>query len=68
MTDPVSERLTAAADAVRAADLVREQALVERAAAVHAAREAGWTIRPIAEAMGLPVASVQADLRRGGSS
>ena len=65
MTDPISERLQAAADGVRAADGARDVALVERAAAVGAARDAGWAMRPIADVMGLPLASVQADVRRG---
>lgn len=64
MTDQISERLKAAADAVRAADEARETALDERAAAIRDAQQAGWSIRPIAAEMGLPVGSVQAAIRR----
>lgn len=58
------ERLCEAADAVRAASATQAQALAGRAIAVTEAREAGLSLRAIATAMGLPVASVQADLRR----
>lgn len=65
MSDPVAERLAAAADDVRRLDAERAAALDDRVRAIVWAQGQGWSVRQIAAAMGLPAGSVQADLRRG---
>lgn len=60
----MSDRLRDAADAVRAAEVARTVALDSRAEAVREAHASGMSLRQIAQATGLTLGSVQADMRR----